>query len=142
MFITAAEIKSLSTFEEVAALDVAEIDRYIGRADSWIRRATGRRFDTSDDEYVQEDVRVATILLVEYLWYWDNPEVREAMMGPYDNEDIGSFGARYKNIRTWREAVPGEETGIKELDNILNSLKRRVAINSFFRVFGPSRIDE
>jgi hypothetical protein len=141
MFITAEEIKSLSTFEEVAALEVPEIDRYIGRADRWIHRATGRRFDEGDDEFTQEDVRVATILLVEYLWFWDNPDIRETMMGPFENEDIGSFGVKYKSIKTWREAVPGEETGIKELDNILKSLRYKVAIGSFFRVSGPSRND-
>lgn len=138
MFITAAEIKMLTAFEEVAALETKKIEMYISRADSWIRRATGRTFPDDVETSVRDDLRIATLMLVEYLWYWDNPDVREAMMGPYEGERLGSFSVGYKDLMNMEKANPGEETGIKELDNILNFLKFKPKMGSFFRVSGPS----
>mgnify|MGYP001064267747 CR=1 FL=1 len=137
MFITSDEIKTLTTFEEVAALPADEIDRYIMRADSWIRRATGRTFPDDPDEITRDDIRIATILLVEYLWYWDRPDNREAVMGPYDGERLGSYSVGFKDLAVGERANPGEETGIKELDNILNFYRRPPRLGNIFRVSGP-----
>lgn len=140
MFITAGEIKTLTTFEEVAALEAEKIERYLSRADSWIRRATGRNFpdDETTNSFVREDLRVATVMLVEYLWYWDNSDEREAIMGPYDGERIGSYSVAYKNLTTLKNANVGEETGIKELDQILKSLRYNPRPGLIFRISGPS----
>lgn len=139
MFITAGEIQTLTTFEEVAALPVEDIDRYIMRADSWIRRATGRNFlDEQIEEFVQEDLRVATLLLVEYLWYWDNPDVRISVMGPYNGEQLGSYSVEYRDLEKTERANPGDETGLKELDQILKSYRYKPSPGNFFRVSGPS----
>lgn len=137
MFITADDIKTLTSFEDVAALPVEDIDRLIARADSWIRRATGRTFPDDSDETTREDIRVATILLVEYLWYWDRPDVREAVMGPYDGERLGSYSVGYRDLGIGEKVNPGEETGIKELDNILLFYRSRLRLGNFFRVSGP-----
>ncbi|MGG1571600.1 hypothetical protein [Fictibacillus sp. NRS-1165] len=129
----------MTTFEEVAALDSGVIQRLIDRADSWIRRATGRVFTEDADEYIRQDIQVASLMLVEYLWYWDNPEIRETTMGPYDGERLGSYSVGYKNLNQMEQAMPGEETGIKELDQILKSYRYKPSIGNIFRVSGPSR---
>lgn len=138
MFITAAEVRELSSFSEVKALSDVQIQHYMNRADAWIRRATNRNFMLEDvTQAIQDDLRIATLMLVEYIWYWDNPEVRETVMGPYDGERIGSYSVDYKDLSESEKANPGHETGIKELDNILYSLKHKPSIGGFFRVSGP-----
>lgn len=123
MFISANEIKSLTSFPEVRDLSDEKIERYIERADSWIYRATSRDFSETTNLFVQSDMKQATLLLVEYLHYWDVPEVRESMMGPEDGVTLGSYRVNYKSLSEWREAIPGEFTGVKELDNILRSYR-------------------
>lgn len=131
MFITPAEIRELSSFSEVEALTDGQIQGYIERADSWIRRATNRDYSGVDDAVIRQDMRVATLLLVEYIWLWDNPEVKESMMGPDQGVKLGSYSVQYKNINTWKNALPGEETGIKELDNILKNYQYVPAASLF-----------
>lgn len=138
MFIDVMGLRALTSYEEVAALDAEKIQMYLNRADSWIRRATGRNFPEDIEESIREDLRVASIMLVEYLWYWDNPDVREAAMGPFDDERIGSYSVGYKELSDVEQSNPGEETGIKELDQILKSLKYNPRPGNFFRVSGPS----
>lgn len=123
MFIEIDEIRALTSFEEVRDLSDEKLQRYIERADSWIFRATNRDFSESNNLFVQNDLKQATLLLVEYLFYWDEPEIRESMMGPEDSVSLGSYQVNYKNLSEWREAVPGEFTGVKELDNILRSYR-------------------
>lgn len=131
MFITTTEIRELTSFSDLEGLTDSELQRYIERADAWIRRATYRDLSTTDDVEIQQDMRVASLLLVEYLWYWDNPEVKESMMGPDSGVRLGSFSEEYKNLTTWKNALPGNETGIKELDNILNRYRYRPGTNIF-----------
>lgn len=123
MFLTVEEIRSLTSFEGVRDLSDEELERYIERADSWIYRATSRDFTETTNLFVQNDIRQATLLLVEYLYYWDDPEVRESMMGPEEAVTLGSYKVNYRSLSEWREAIPGEFTGVKELDNILKSYR-------------------
>lgn len=123
MFITADEIRSLTSFEGVRDLSDEKLEHYLARADSWIYRATNRDFTFTDNLFVQNDMRQATLLLVEYLYYWDEPEIRASMMGPEDSVSLGSYQVNYKSLNEWREAVPGEFTGVKELDNILKAYR-------------------
>lgn len=133
MFISVSEIKSLTSFQEVRDLSDEKIERYIERADSWIYRATNRDFSETNSLFVQSDMKQATLLLVEYLHYWDVPEIRESMMGPEDGVTLGSYRVNYKSLSEWREAVPGEFTGVKELDNILRSYRFSPSA-TFFKV--------
>lgn len=128
MFITAGEIRSQTTFSEVADLSDGQIQGYIERADSWIRRATNRDFDETASDAVQRDMRVATLLLVEYLWFWDNPEVKEESMSNDEMIKLGSFTVNK------REARMGEETGIPELDDILLYYKSKATAGLLFKV--------
>lgn len=134
MFITAEEIKSLTSFEEVRDLSDERLNHYIERADMWIYRATGRDFSESENRFVQYDMKMATLLLVEYLHYWDNPEVKVTMMGPEEAVTLGSYRVNYKNLGEWKEALPGENTGIKELDSILRTYRYEPAAGMFFKV--------
>ncbi|MEM4997408.1 hypothetical protein WKH56_32970 [Priestia sp. SB1] len=118
MFLTIEDAKALTTFEEIAGLSDEEVQRYIDRADGWIRRTTGR-YDLMDtiDEYIQEDLRLATIMLVEYIWYWDQEEPKEQAISRDDTVKIGSY--TYDKMR----ADSRGRTGNLELDMILDSLK-------------------
>lgn len=118
MFLSIEEAKALTTFEEIAGLSDAEVQRYISRADAWIRRTTGR-YDLANtvDEYVQEDLRLATIMLVEYIWYWDQEEPKEQAISRDDTVKIGSY--TYDKMK----ADSRGRTGNQELDMILDSLK-------------------
>ena len=136
MFITDEEIRALSSYEEVRDLSPEMLNHYINRADSWIIRATGRDYSLSKDRFIQMSLKQATLLLVEYLVYWDMPEIKESMMGPESGVTLGSYQVNYKSLSEWKQAVPGEETGIKELDNILNSLRYQPKAGAFFKVLG------
>ena len=135
MFITAEEVKGLSSFEEVKALSNEQIETYMARADSWIRRATNSpAIELSDNEALQKDMRLATWLLVEYLVYWDDPDNKEDAISQEDNVRIGSYSYSLK---------PNEgdylKTGIRELDGILEAWRYSWNFESFFKVSGPSR---
>lgn len=118
MFLSIEEARALTTFDEIASLEDTEIQRYIDRADSWIRRATGR-YDLIDTEIeqIQEDLRLATLLLVEYIWYWDQEETKEQAISRDETVKIGSY--TYNKSK----ADSRGKTGNQELDMILDSLK-------------------
>lgn len=135
MYITVPELKELSSFDEVKALSDSQIERYIDRADGWIRRATNNvSIGNSDIESLQKDMAIATWLLVEYLWYWDNPESKETLMSHDTDVRLGSYSYSYKPV------AGSYETGIKELDDILKSWKYSLNAGNIFRVSGPSRM--
>lgn len=136
MFISGEEIRSLTSFEEVRDLSDEKLEYYIERADNWIFRATGRDFTLENNRFIQSDMKVATLLLVEYLHYWDNPEVKKSMMGPEEAVTLGSYQVNYKNLGEWVEALPGEATGVKELDSILRSYQYKPLTGAFFKVLG------
>lgn len=139
-YATVSDVEERTSFQEIAELTQIKTTTYIERAESWIHRATGRKFRNETDEDILTDLKNATVMLVEYLWYWDNPDIKEATMGPYSDENIGSYSYQFKNLSTMKSANPGEETGIKELDNILASLKvPPVTGFTLFSVSGPSR---
>lgn len=130
MFITAAEIRELSQIDDVKALSDVQIEAYIDRADSWINRISPAIGNTESDR-IQKDLRIATWLLVEYLFYWDDPENREAAISGDESVRIGSFSYKTK-------ASEGEKTGIKELDLILERYEWKPKIGNYFRISGPS----
>lgn len=135
MFITVAALKELSSFDELKGLPDTTIEQYIDRADGWIRRATNNvTIGTSDIEALQQDMGIATWLLVEYLWYWDNPETKETLMSHDTDVRLGTYSYSYKPV------AGAYETGIKELDDILKSWKFSLNMGNIFRISGPSRM--
>lgn len=118
MFLSIEDAKALTTFEEIAGLTDSEVQGYIDRADGWIRRTTGR-YDLIDtlDENIQQDLRLATLMLMEYIWYWDQEENKEQAISRDDTVKIGSYTYNKSKV-DWRG-----NTGNHELDTILNSLK-------------------
>ncbi|MEP9408565.1 hypothetical protein ABKP09_19800 [Peribacillus frigoritolerans] len=132
MFITEQEIKDLTSFSGVSGLSSEKLKHYMDRADSWIRRATNSpAMELSTNVATQKDMRIATLLLVEYLWYWDDPEAKESAFSHEETVKIGSF--------SYNKAEPGQKTGIQELDSILSHYVYRPYISNYFRVSGPSR---
>jgi hypothetical protein len=129
MFITAEEVQAKTSFDEVKQLEPSVIESYLDRADSWIRRATNRvDLPATLDPVIQQDLRVATLLLVEYIWFWDNPEMKEQAIS---HDDVVRLGSYTFNID---KARPGDKTGHDELDGILESLKFTPKIGHIFRV--------
>lgn len=141
-YATPKEVRARTSFPEVAALDDEKLMGYIERAESWIHRVTGRKFRDETDPDILSDLRTATVLLVEYIWYNDHPDVREGALSQLESEKIGSY--------SYKVGGPGDtiqemefqasHTGIQELDSILESLKvQPVQGITFFSVSGPSR---
>lgn len=128
MFVTPEEIRGLTSFSEVKGLTDLQIQVYIDRADSWIRRATNRDYSETSDLLIEKDMRIATWLLVEYLWYWDSPEIKEEAMSQDEQIRLGSYSVNKK------KAIIGEETGVPELDYILKSYRFRPSTGGIFQV--------
>lgn len=129
MFLTVEELRALSTFDEVAGLDDNTINGYMLRADAWIRRATKRSdLARTTNESIQQDLKIATLLLVEYIWYWDQPETKEQSISHDDTVKLGSYTFNKDKARL------GEETGNDELDGILKSLRYKPITGAIFSV--------
>lgn len=134
MYATVAEVKTRATFPEVRALPDDDLTAYIDRANAYLHRSTRRNFADETDPDIVTDLRTATIMLVEYLWFWDHPEIKESGMAGVDSERIGSYSYTAKKV------PPGENTGIPELDMILGYLRAAPAISvPFFAVRGDNR---
>ncbi|SEA53789.1 Protein of unknown function [Thalassobacillus cyri] len=134
MFATAAEVKERTSFDEVSSLSDTEIENYLLRAERWIFRATGRDYSYEENTRTLEDLKVASIHLVELLWYQNLEETKEQAFSQVQSEKIGSY-----SYNLMKEASPGGNTGISELDNILDSLTPHSYGVNFFQVSGPSR---
>ncbi|WP_246197421.1 hypothetical protein [Cytobacillus depressus] len=106
-------------------LSDTDIKRYIERADAWIRRATSRDFSETENTFIQADMRTATLLLVEYIWYWDNPEPKEEAMSHDEIIRLGSFTVHKESARS------GELTGMDELDFILKTYRYKPTVGLF-----------
>lgn len=129
MFLTVEELKALTSFDELSGLSIAALDGYMERADSWIRRATNRwDLDHATDPIIQQDLKIATLLLTEYIWFWDTPEMKEQAISHDDTIRLGTYSFSKDKAR------PGEKTGNDELDSILESLKYNPKVGSIFQV--------
>jgi Protein of unknown function (DUF3199) len=145
MYITVDEVKGLSSLQEVKDFNDDRLQYIMDRADGWIMRATGREFPEAEvTDRIRNDLRTATLLLVELLVFNDNQENKEMNYSPVETERIGSYSYTLRDVETVdsikeREWV-GRNTGIRELDDILNSLRvEPIERVSFFSVYGPGR---
>ncbi|TWT04608.1 head-tail connector protein [Planomicrobium sp. CPCC 101079] len=120
-FATVTEVKERVSFDEIIALDDNKIQDLIKRAEAWIRRFTGRSFAEETNSEKLEDLKTATVLLVEFLWFQDQPDMKEEAFDNVQSEKLGSYSYTKKN------ANPGETTGVVELDHILLSLRPSAA---------------
>lgn len=131
MFATAEDIKANTNYEDVKNLDNKAIEGYMLRADIWIHSATNYDYSKSKDEIVKNKLKIATIRLVDYLFYFDkNPKQREKLMQGLQSETMPDYSYSF---RTSVSEV-GEPTGDPELDVILSSLKVETSGFNFFRV--------
>lgn len=125
-FATVAEVKARVAFE----IEVNKIEDLIDRAERWIRRFTGRSFAEETEPDKLADLRTATVLLVEYLWFQDQPDMKEEAFDNVQSEKIGSYSYT-------KNAKSGESTGVAELDQILYSLRPSTSLKPlFFTTFG------
>lgn len=125
------EIREGTSFDEVSSLNDKKLEDFILRAERWIHRKTLVRYDNLTDSEVLFDLKRAVILLVDYLWFHDQPEIAEDQLDPIQQERIGSYSYSKKGSND-------EGFGNPELDSILESLKVDPKIN-FFSVSGPSK---
>lgn len=130
-FATVSDVRDITTFEEIVALTDAKIEKYIEYANSYLRRYTGVNYRDETDPDILADLERVTILLVEYIWLNDQPEVKEANYTGVSSERIGTYSYNLGN--------ESEGTGNKELDNLLCRLTRTYGFN-LFSVSGPSRV--
>ena len=129
-FATVAEVKERVAFEEITEMTDGKVEDLIERAERWIRTFTGRNFVEETDPVILGDLRRATVLLVEYLWFQDQPDMKEEAFDNVQSEKIGSYSYT-------KNAKPGESTGVAELDQILYSLRPSAALKPlFFSTFG------
>lgn len=132
MYATVDDVKKRSAFAEVKALPDADIDSYLSRAARWIYYSTKVDYTDTTDAGILEDLRTASIHLVDLLWYQDNADVKEGGMANLQSERIGSY-----SYTAMEKAAPGGKTGITELDMILDGLKPTLTGFGFFNVSGP-----
>ena len=132
MYATVDDVKKRSAFAEVKALPDADIDSYLSRAARWIYYSTKVDYTDTTDAGILEDLKTASIHLVDLLWYQDNVDVKEAGMANLQSERIGSY-----SYTAMEKAAPGGKTGITELDMILDGLKPTLTGFGFFNVSGP-----
>lgn len=129
-FATVAEVKERVAFDEINQMTDAKIEGLIERAERWISRFTGRSFAEETEPDKLADLRTATVLLVEYLWFQDQPDMKEEAFDNVQSEKIGSYSYA-KNVKS------GESTGVAELDQILFSLRPSASLKPlFFTTFG------
>lgn len=130
-FATTTEVKDRVAFEELNTMPDNKLEVLIERAERWIKRFTGRSFSEETDPDKLADLRHATVLLVEYLWFQDQPDMKEEAFDNVQTEKIGSYSYT-------KNAKPGEATGVVELDQILYSLRPSADLKPmFFSTFGP-----
>lgn len=129
-FATVQEVKDRVSFDEINEMEDTKIEVLIERAERWIKRFTGRSFAEETDPDNLADLRHGTVLLVEYLWFQDQPDMKEEAFDNVQSEKIGSYSYT-------KNAKPGEVTGVVELDQILYSLRPSAALKPiFFSTFG------
>lgn len=116
-FATVVEVKDEAAFEEISNMEDSKVQKLIERAEAWIRRFTGRSFAEETRSEKLADLKTATVLLVEFLWFQDQPDMKEEVFDNVQSEKIGSYSYTKKN------AASGETTGVAELDHILLSLR-------------------
>lgn len=132
MFAEASDVRDRTSFDEVESLTDEQIESFIKRAERWIYRATEIDYSDEQNENMLVDLETATIHLVDLLWMQDQPDMKDASLSSMESEKIGSY-----SYSKSKEAVPGQSTGIPELDGILESLKVTMNGVNFFRVGGP-----
>ncbi|MBD8013886.1 head-tail connector protein [Planococcus wigleyi] len=129
-FATVAEVKERVAFDEINEMAEVKVADLIERAERWIRIFAGRNFAEETDPITLGDLRRAVVLLVEYLWFQDQPDMKEEAFDNVQSEKIGSYSYT-------KNAKPGESTGVAELDQILYSLRPSAALKPlFFSTFG------
>lgn len=129
-FATVSDVRDQTTFSEVSDLSDTKIEKYIELANAYLRRYTGVNYREATDPDLLIDLERVTVLLVEYIWLHDQPEVKEASYTGMESERIGTYSYN----------LGGKDgTGNLELDQLLTSLTRSYGLN-FFSVSGPSRV--
>jgi hypothetical protein len=141
-YATIDQVREMTSFSDVASLSDSKITNYLERATAWIHRIALRTFEGETDPVLLSDLKIASVLLVEYLWFHDHPDIKESELSPLESEKIGSYSYTMKDVTTvdsYKERVfEATRTGYKELDLILQSLIPAEPTSFFFRVSGPS----
>ena len=136
MFVEIKDLKIHCRFKkEMENLGNDELEFYCQRADIYIQSKTGRDYSKTGDESIKTKLKIATIKLVDYLFYFDTEyQIKDAFKGiksentPDYSYSISDNSLNFKN-----------PTGDKELDLILDSLTPTRKGFNYFSINGPSR---
>lgn len=129
-FADTQDVRDQTTISAVSSLSDTKINFYIERANAYLRRVTKRDYRGETDVDLLSDLKRVTVLLVEYLWFIDQPEVKEGNLAGIDTEVIGSY--------SYNKSANATGTGNPEFDALLSSLVGTIGLN-LFSVSGPSR---
>lgn len=135
MFAEIKDIKTRSRYKDTLKnLEDKELGFYIERADIYIESKTGRDYSKTKNESTKLKLKIATIKLVDYLFYFDTEyKMTDAFKGiksentPDYSYSISDNSINYKS-----------PTGDKELDLILDSLTPSRKGFNYFGINGPS----
>lgn len=131
-FASLAEVRDQTTFSEVSALSDAKLQKYIDLANAYLRRHTGIDYRDATDPDILTDLERVTVLLVEYIWLQDQPEIKESNYTGVQTERIGTYSYNIGGKN-------GDSTGNRELDDLLLHLSPKQMGINFFSISGPSR---
>jgi hypothetical protein len=129
-YATVQDVRDQTTISEVSNLSDTKTSFYIERANAYLRRQTKKDYRNETDADLLSDLKRVTVLLVEYLWFLDQPEVKESNLAGIEVERIGSYSYNKGDK---------EGTGNPELDELLVGLVGSVGLNFFF-ASGPSKV--
>jgi hypothetical protein len=123
MYATAEQVKKDSVFPEVQGMEDARVDSYIERANLWLYAVTGSQFSNVTDDIKLKMLKRVTVLLVDYLFYWDQDDmVEDQFEGQITSEKIGN----YQYTVSPKAATESGETGMQELDTLIGFLKSSI----------------
>lgn len=135
MFAEIEDIKNHSRYKDrLENLDDDEITFYSERADIYIQSKTGRDYSKTKDESIKTKLKIATIKLVDYLFYFDTEyKMTDAFRGIKSENTPDYSYSITDNVMNFKGL-----TGDKELDLILDSLTPSRKGFNYFSVNGPT----
>lgn len=136
MFATILEIRERSRYkEEFKDMSEGLVQGYIDRADIWIIAKTHCDYTSNDEPIVLKKLKIATIKLVDYLYFFDNKASMEDRFKGVQSESTEDYSYTLKS----EVGRPEDGTGDPELDLILESLTLNIKGYGYFGISGPTR---
>lgn len=128
-FATPQDVRDYTVIDELSDMDDTQLNRWISRSDMTLQIRTNKTFEDEENVSTLEKLKLATIMLVEYLYLNSDVDVLETRSTNIQSEGIGS----YNYSKGSNDMLQDWMTGIPELDLILKNLRGNVSKPVFFR---------